>query len=433
MKISFVGHACILLQTGPVQLLMDPWLDGEVFNHSWALHPQPVLSEEDLARVTHLWISHEHPDHLSMPTLQAIPKSIRSRITALFQKYYSEEIKKILVSLGFKEVIELPRARFFPLAPQVEVYCRQVGHLDSSLAVRAEGKLVLNVNDCDLPASTLRSMRRDLGPVDVLLDQFSIAGWPGNADDTPRKEQSRQRMMRKLLQDVETLEPRYVMPFASFIRFCHRENAHMNLQANTVDDVARHVDASRLVVMYPGDVWDLGAPFTGTTRAMQKYREDFGRIKDLRLTTHDAVTLEKVLATVDKRLHDMRLRYQSLLLRWFPPVTFYLEDLQRALEVDVRRGVREIALPPGDCMVRLSSQAMWHTFAYRWGLPTLGVSGRMSLDSRELAFRRLKKLGALYSSKVFTREPASMLNRRLLGYLWERRGDLYSQYLRRVI
>jgi hypothetical protein len=118
--------------------------------------------------------------------------------------------------------------------------------------------------------------------------------------------------------------------------------------------------------------------------------------------------MEKLLATVDKRLRDMRLRYQSLLLRWFPPVTFYLEDLQRALEVDVRRGVREVALARSDCMVRLSSQAMWHTFAYRWGHPTLGVSGRMSLDSRERPFRRLKKLGALYSSKVFTREPASV-------------------------
>src|SRR5688500_8453623 len=98
----------------------------------------------------------------------------------------------------------------------------------------------------------MRSMRRDLGAVHVLLDQFSIAGWPGNADDTPRKEHSRQRMMRKLLQDIEILKPRYVVPFASFIRFCHQENAHMNLQVNSADDVARHVDASRLVVMYPG-------------------------------------------------------------------------------------------------------------------------------------------------------------------------------------
>jgi UDP-MurNAc hydroxylase len=424
MKISFVGHASVLVRTGPVGLLMDPWLHGDVFNESWTLHPEPVLSEEDIAGITHIWISHEHPDHLSISTLQGIPEHFRPRITALFQKHYSDEIRKILASLRFKEVIELPRAKFVPLAPEVEIYCRPVGHLDSSLALRAEGKVVLNINDCDLPVSTMRSMRRDLGPIDVLLDQFSIAGWPGNADDPRRKEESRQSVMRKFLQDVAILEPRYVIPFASFVRFSHRENAHMNLHVNTIDDVVECVDRSRLVVMYPADSWDLSAPFAGTARAVEKYRSDFAAAKELPTKSHEPVAMEKVLATVDKRLKDLRLRYHGLFLRWFPPVTFFLEDLGRALEVDLRRGVREIALGREQCMVRLSSQAMWHTFHYRWGLPTLGVSGRMSLNSHELPFRRLKKLGALYSSKVYTREASSFLNRRLLGYLWERRGDL---------
>src|SRR5438552_8047812 len=57
----------------------------------------------------------------------------------------------------------------------------------------------------------------------------------------------------------------------------------------------------------------------------------------------------------------------------FPYTTLFRSE--RALEVDVRRGVREIALARNDCMVRLSSQAMWHAFHFRWGLPTLGVSG----------------------------------------------------------
>jgi len=433
VRISFVGHASIMVNTGPVHLLMDPWFREEVFNESWTLHPEPVLSEQDLAGVTHVWISHEHPDHLSIPTLRAIREDLRSRITVLFQNYYSDEIIKILASLRFKEVIELPRARFFPLAPEVGIYCRQVGHLDSSLAVRAEGKVVLNVNDCDLPIATMRSMSRDLGAVDVLLDQFSIAGWSGNADDINRKEESRQRMMRKFMQDIEAFKPRYVIPFASFVRFSHRENAHMNLQVNTIDDVAERVNPSRLVVMYPGDVWDLSGPFLGTQRAVEAYREDFGRIKGLSLRTHDVVAMEKIVATVEKRLQDMRRRYHDILLRWIPPVAFYLEDLERALEVDVRRGAREISAGRRDCMVCLSSQAMWYTFAYRWGLPTLGVSGRMTLNPPERPFRRLKKLGALYSSKIFTREASSFLHRRLLGYLWGRRGDLYSQFLQRLI
>ena len=433
MKISFVGHASTLVSAGPIHLLTDPWFRGDVFNESWTLHPEPVLSEQDLAGVTHIWISHEHPDHLSIPTLRGIPEDLRSRITVLFQSYYSDEIVKILASLRFKEVIELPRARFFTIAPEVEVYCRQVGHLDSSLAVRAQGKVVLNINDCDLPVATLRSMSRDLGRVDILLDQFSIAGWSGNAKDISRAKEAARRVMHKFVQDIEILKPRYVIPFASFVRFSHQENAHMNLHVNTIDDVAKRVDPSQLVVMYPGDAWDLSGPFPGTRRAVEAYRKDFASIKDLPVKTHEVVAIEKVLSTVEKRLQDMRRRYHDFLLRWIPPVTFYLEDLERALEVNVRRGVREISLERSDCMVCLSSQAMWYTFAYRWGLPTLGVSGRMSLNPPERPFRRLKKLGALYSSKIFTREASSFLHRRLLAYLWGRRGDLYSQFLRRVV
>ncbi len=433
MWISFVGHASILLKAGPVRLLMDPWFSGDVFNESWTLHPAPVIPEQELTGVTHIWISHEHPDHLSIPTLRALPQELRSRVTVLFQKHYSDEIVKILASLRFRDVIELPRARFFTIAPGVDIYCRQVGHLDSSLAVRAAGRVVLNVNDCELPVSTLRSMLRDLGPIDVLLDQFSVAGWSGNADDVARQEESRLRMMRKFVQDVATLKPRYVIPFASFVRFSHRENAHMNRHVNTIDDVAQRIDPARLVVMYPGDTWDLGGPLPGTQRAMEAYRRDFDLIKELPVRTHEVVAMDKILLTVEKRLQDMRRRYHDILLRWIPPVTFYLDDLGRALEVDVRRGAREISARHSECMVCLSSQAMWYTFAYRWGLPTLGVSGRMSLRQPERPFRRLKKLGALYSSKIYTREASSFLHRRLLGYLWGRRGDLYSQYLRRVI
>lgn len=433
MQITFVGHASVLIHAGPVHLLTDPWLQGGAFNGSWSLHPDPVLSAEDLASVTHIWISHVHPDHLSPATLRALPEDRRAGITVLFQNDYADANVKFLSSLGFREVIELPRGRFLTLAPGVDVYCRQVGSLDSSLAVRAEGKLILNINDCELPRSTLRAMQRELGPIDVLLNQFSIAGWSGNAEETSRKDRARRRVMRQFLRDVRVLGPRHVIPFASFVRFSHVENAHMNSHVNTVDDVAERVDPTRLVVMYPGDTWDLHGPFTGTQRAIALYREDFRRISELPTRTHETVPLAKVVAATEKRVQDIRLRYHDLLLRWIPPVTFYVDDLERALTVDVRNGVKEAALSRDECTVILSSQAMWYTFAFRWGLPTLGVSGRMVVHQPDLSFRRLKKLGALYSSGLFTRERSSFLNRRLLRYLWDRREDLYSQFGRRVI
>jgi hypothetical protein len=41
-------------------------------------------------------------------------------------------------------------------------------------------------------------------------------------------------------------------------QFSHKENAFINSVVNTIDDVAANVDNNRLLVMYPGDTWELG-------------------------------------------------------------------------------------------------------------------------------------------------------------------------------
>jgi L-ascorbate metabolism protein UlaG (beta-lactamase superfamily) len=37
MKLEFVNHASFILQEGDVTLMMDPWLEGSVFDNSWSL------------------------------------------------------------------------------------------------------------------------------------------------------------------------------------------------------------------------------------------------------------------------------------------------------------------------------------------------------------------------------------------------------------
>src|SRR5690349_17707075 len=82
MRMTFVGHASVICELGDVRLWSDPWLQGDAFNESWTLYPRPSLRDEDVARVTHIWISHEHPDHLSIPTIKALPAEQKARIIA---------------------------------------------------------------------------------------------------------------------------------------------------------------------------------------------------------------------------------------------------------------------------------------------------------------------------------------------------------------
>jgi UDP-MurNAc hydroxylase len=130
MRVTSVGHASVICELGDVSLWSDPLLKGEAFNKSWALYPQPILRYEDLARVTHVWISHEHQDHLSIPTIKALPSERKARTVALFQKH--TKVIEWIRTQGFKEVHELPHALWVELSSRCRVACYQVGHMDSA-------------------------------------------------------------------------------------------------------------------------------------------------------------------------------------------------------------------------------------------------------------------------------------------------------------
>jgi Beta-lactamase superfamily domain len=435
MRVTFVGHASVICEVGDVSLWSDPWLKGEAFNESWALYPQPSLRDEDVARITHVWISHEHPDHLSIPTIKALPPERKARMVALFQKHYDTEVIDWLRTQGFKEVRELPHAVWIELSSRCRVACYQVGHTDSALAIRGEDRTILNLNDCDTPAVTLRRLARKMGHVDLLLDQFSIAGWCGNPEDVQRRRTAARGILDKFVRDVDCINPDYVLPFASFVRFSHEENSYMNSSVNSLDDIAAKVDRSRLLVMYPGDVWNSEQGGVGNSEvAKSKYRRNWSQVATEPLRSHETCSMEKILDAANRRIEDIRQKYQRWLLGRVPLVSFYVTDLGRAFVVDLRAGATEVQLPEAECVVSLGSQAAWYTFAMRFGLPTLGVSGRFKMNHSEPAFAALKKLGAAYSSGFYTKKaPRFGVRWRLCEFWWRRRRDVVSQFLRRVI
>lgn len=68
MQIEFINHASVLISEGDVALLTDPWYSGPAFHKGWKLLAETPEAEVDrlLDRVTHIWLSHEHPDHFSV-------------------------------------------------------------------------------------------------------------------------------------------------------------------------------------------------------------------------------------------------------------------------------------------------------------------------------------------------------------------------------
>ena len=110
-KIEFINHASVLVSYENIGILSDPWFSGDAFHKGWKLLHETPDSEviKLLHRVTHIWISHEHPDHFSIKFFKTHAETIKKkRIEILFQKTKDRRVVSFLKAQKFK-IIE-----FFP-------------------------------------------------------------------------------------------------------------------------------------------------------------------------------------------------------------------------------------------------------------------------------------------------------------------------------
>src|ERR1700687_2667586 len=122
MLFEWVNHASFIVESGPVRLICDPWLEGTAFNNGWSLVAPTKLSYEDFASITHIWFSHEHPDHFSPPNLKKIPEEYRRKITVLFHETSDKRVAGVCRSLNFR-VQELPNCGSVNLAGDFRILC----------------------------------------------------------------------------------------------------------------------------------------------------------------------------------------------------------------------------------------------------------------------------------------------------------------------
>ena len=83
IRITFVNHSSFLLQLAGLNILTDPIWSKRTSPFSW-IGPKrmrvPGLEFEDLPRIDAVLISHNHYDHLDLPTLRVISGSFHPRI-----------------------------------------------------------------------------------------------------------------------------------------------------------------------------------------------------------------------------------------------------------------------------------------------------------------------------------------------------------------
>jgi UDP-MurNAc hydroxylase len=425
MKVTLVGHASLLVRTADCTVWTDPWLHGKAFNDSWSLIAPPVLPESALDEIDFLWISHEHPDHFHVPTLRSLPASFRERVTVLFQQNNSEKMFRAFHALGFPRHRPLPDRRVVELRGETRAYCYQVLPMDSALAILSEGKTLLDVNDAEMNDRDCRRVLSDLGPIDAVANQFSIAGYSGLADRDRHLPELAERVLRNVSDNHRALEARTSIPIASFVYFSTRDNRYVNRYANTPRDAADALRAQGqdCTVLFHGDEWEVGSP-QDSEAALARWDAVYAGVEGLPCERAAPVPFEEIERVFRERVVDLRDKYPRWVLRALGPVLVRIPDLDRTIRLSIAEG--SLAPAEGEADLEIQSQPLHFAFAEPFGVQTLGVSARLRVERDLRAWRLHRIFFSMYNAEIYLR-PRHFFTRDNLRYLRRRLRGGWSQ------
>jgi len=426
VKLTFVNHACCKLIAGDIGLLFDPWIDGSAFNDGWdLLIPTPLSLDAIMAGVTHIWLSHEHPDHFSPSFLARIAGS-HNRVTILFQPTRDHRVAKFCRSLGLS-VIEMEDSVPLALGGGVSATCGPHDFYDSWLHVTDGKQSVINFNDCQIAAPVdLTRVAKLFGPPTLMLSQFSYAAWKGGKTDRIFREEAAKKKRDTLTVQTQILHPQYALPFASFIYFSNVENAYLNDAMNTPRTAAETLAAAGTVpvVLYPGEEWEIGTPHDNGP-ALARYEQRLAELSRLPLRgpgeSVSLDSLQEAFADYRARMMAQNSRLLIALLRKLPflgtfqPITIRLSDLDVLISFSLLDGI--VVLQGGAPDVAMHSSSLFFLLKNDFGYDTLTVNGRFECSTEGFAkMTRSLGIGSLNAMGIRL-APSLVFNLRVLMIL----------------
>lgn len=380
MEIVWVNHASYITKVANLQILCDPWIEGRVFNNSWEHISSSKIKQEDFAAITHIWFSHEHPDHFFPPNLQQIPEAIRKQITVLYQITEDKKVVNYCKKLGFKNVVELLPMQWMELNSEVRIMNAKVKNdTDSWLILKTKDHTLVNFNDCIFEnENRLLEIKKHAGEVDVLFTQFSYACWCGNEDDKPAREQSAANKLNAIAQQIKTMDAKTVVPFASYVWFCHPDNFYMNDSINHIGTVSEFIKSTlnkNVVVLYPGENWMVNTPHENAN-AIANYETDLAeKLKTKNLTPAKIYSFEELKKSAEAAsVKALSKNYKAKLLQ-MKPANIFVTDLNQAVSFSFKNGLSIIEIEKNNCDVSMSSQPLKYCFDFEWGSGTINVAG----------------------------------------------------------
>lgn len=137
-----IGNATLIVYDRGPLLVTDPWIEGDAYFGSWTRsHEIPPEQHEAIVASRYCWLSHGHPDHLSMASLRRLRNP-----TILLADHVGGRVAAALRGAGFRVDVLADRT-WVPLSDRVRVCAIADYNQDSILLVDLDGVLVIDTND----------------------------------------------------------------------------------------------------------------------------------------------------------------------------------------------------------------------------------------------------------------------------------------------
>ena len=191
MRVTFLGHVGMFVETEGGSVLCDPWFNPAYFG-SWFPFPRnDTLDVSAFSAPDYLYISHLHHDHFDPEWLRA---HVDRRAKVLLPAFRLSHLEDELRDLGFTEFVRTDHAEPVSLPGGLQAVILAFTAPadgpagDSALILRDGSGAILNQND-----ARPRDMEQleSFGPFDAHFTQFSGAIWYPMVYDFPPDEQRR--------------------------------------------------------------------------------------------------------------------------------------------------------------------------------------------------------------------------------------------------
>ena len=412
--IEFVNHASILIRFGKIGILSDPWYSKSVFHNGWRLlyeNSQEYINNV-LDNTTHIYISHEHPDHFNpayLLTEEIKNKILEKKIIFIFQKTKDRRVVKFLEAKGFK-YFEFDQSKN-KINEDIEIQIVKHDFYDSSISIKTPDTKILNLNDCPLrDISQIKKFKKKYGTFDVLLTQFSYAAWKGGEDGKIFRENAAKEKLIDISNQTKILECKKVIPFASYIYFSNQLNYYMNDSVNTPEEVHKYLLNNSLnpIIMRPGEKQDINQlkqdkssiefwkdkfQFNKDNKSLDIYKKSY----NLEEIQNDFIEYQKKIFNKNSKILIYFLHKLNF-LGAFQKLNILFLDNKKNYEYSIFSGIKKTDNQNYD--ISMHSESLSFIFKNEFGFDTLTVNGcfecspkNFSKVSKSLAIGSLNAMG----------------------------------------